>query len=554
MALELLRGGARKVVFALAPALLLALVDAFAVPVQQMPWSGGRVGRHLVVAAVIAAGMWILLSAVDARTARDRRAAGGPASWRSCLGMAGISAVLWLLMWAAVGPLDAMNDTYWSIRNPLGVAPQQPLVYSMIISGVVHGLRLVTGSMLPGIIALVLLQVILYGLGLSWTLRVLSRMGVPRAVLLVLAVVLGLLPITANFTFALVKDAAFTGFTLLLVPVLLSIQQAGGRCLRSRGFLCSMVVSALGFALTRNNALVILVLVGVLIVVLARRARRTACVWVAGIVVVALLPQQILTLAAGPQKSVESLGVPLQMVGSTLVHEPQCIAPEDARTLERIMPAQTWRDVFRPQSVDPVKYDPAFSEDALQGSRGEFLAVFARTLGRCPGPMLAGYRDQTSQLWRWDAIGVGGTSQSFFLEPISNAPGDRDEILADLAGHGVTKRPLLGETVGARMEAVYRGGLEATPGAGTWVWALALVMAAAWYGRRGEVLVVAFPALLLWATLMAAAPIAEPFRYVAYLPWILAISAVVLLWGRGRAVSRPGAPRAAARSRRTTPG
>lgn len=530
---ELLRGGARKLLFALVPALLLGVVDVLAVPAEQLPWGGARIGRHLLVAAVVAALVWVMLSIVDARAAARTQSA--PLSWPACVGIAGIGVVCWLLMWAAVGPMDSMNDTYWIIRNPFGVARQHPVVYSMVTSGVVQGLRLVTGSLLPGIIALALLQIAVFGLALAWTLRVLSRMGVPRTVLILLAVLLGLMPITANFTFALVKDAAFTAFALLLVPVLLVIRQTRGACLHRRGFLAVMVASMLGFALTRNNALVVLALVGVLVVVLADRARRTAVLWVAGIVVIALVPQQIVSVAAGPQKSVEALGVPFQMIGSTLVRDPQCITSEDAETLERIMPARAWRDAFRPQSVDPVKYDPAFSDDALQDSRGAFLTAFARTLVRCPGPMLAGYRDQTSQLWRWDAIGVGDTSQSYFLEPISNAPGDREEIIADLARQGVTKRPLVGEAAGAGMEAVYREGLDLTPGTGTWIWALALILLAACYGRRGEVIVIATPSVLLWATLMAAAPTAQPFRYAAFLPWILAIAAVVLIWARGSA-------------------
>jgi len=160
---------------------------------------------------------------------------------------------------------------------------------------------------------------------------------------------------------------------------------------------------------------------------------------------------------------------------------------------------------------------------------GEFLGAFARTLGRCPGPMMAGYRDQTAQLWRWDNVPVGRTSQSFFLEPISNFPADREEIQRDLARQGVVKDPLIGGTVGARMEQAYRAVLDRTPGTGTWVWALVLVTLAFWYRRRAEVIALVAPALLLWATLMAAAPIALPFRYVAYLPWILAIAFVVLL-------------------------
>lgn len=529
MVAELRRVSTRKVLFVVLPALVFGLVDVLSVLGDPSTRASGMIGRAALVALVVAAVLWLLLSGADAGGRRPHRPQPALASWRSCLALAGVSVVGWLLMWAVVGPLDSMNDTYWIIRNPFGVARQHPVVYNMVTSGVVEGMRALTGSLLAGVVTAALLQLALFALVLVWTLRVLAGAGASRGALLALALVLGFLPITANYTFALVKDSAFTAFTVLLVPVLLTIARTRGQCLRRRGFLAITVAATLGFALTRNNALAVVALVGVLIVVLAARERRRALVCVVGIVVIALVPQQIVTRTAGPQKAVESLGVPLQMVGSTLVHDPQCIAPEDARVFEQIMPADAWRAAFRPESVDAVKYKAEFSPDVLQRGRGEFLGAFARTLARCPGPMMAGYRDQTAQLWRWDTVPVGSTSQSFFLEPISNFPADREEIQRDLARQGVVKDPLIGGTVGARMEQAYRAVLDRTPGTGTWVWALVLVTLAFWYRRRAEVIALVSPALLLWATLMAAAPIALPFRYVAYLPWILAIALVVLL-------------------------
>ncbi|PWH06542.1 hypothetical protein DEO23_06175 [Brachybacterium endophyticum] len=540
MITHLARASTRKVLFALLPALAVGAVDALTAPVAQQMWRGDGIGRHAIVALVAAVLMWVLLSGADARgavTARSERARPGarsaaPASWRTCLLITGIAVVGWLLMWASVGPLASMNDTYSIIRNPFGAARQHPIVYDLAVSGVVQGLRLVTGSMLPGIVLFALLQIALFTLAVAWTLRVLSRMGAPRIALVVLAVVLGYLPITANYTFALVKDSLFTAFAVLLVPVLLTVVRTRGRCLHERRFLAATVLTLLGFALTRNNALVIVVLVGVLLVVLAARARRRALVCVAAVVVVALVPQQIVRWTAGPPKSVESLGVPLQMVGSTLVDDPGCIPADDARTFERIMPAQQWRDVFRPESVDPVKDSASFSEDELERSRGAFLGAVAGTLRACPGPMMAGYRDQTAQLWQVDTVPVGRTSQSFFLEPISNYPADREEIIGDLAAQGVTKQPLLGSAVGGWQERISVAALDLTPGTGTWMWALVLIGLAYWYRRRGEFVAIATPALLLWGTLMAAVPTAMPFRYAAYLPWIVAIALVVLVCTR----------------------
>lgn len=537
---ELTRCTRRKALFVTVPALLLGLLDVLA-RLGTAPTSRGA-----VVVLVVAAVLWILLSLADARARPVPQGASAPESsappadgtappapWQETAALTGIAMAGWLLLWAVMGPMASMNDTYWILRDPFATARQHPIVYGMVTSGLVQGIRWVTGSLVAGVVVAAAAQVALYGVAIAWTMTVLARMRVSRTARVLLALTLGALPITADYTVALVKDAAFTAFVVMLVPLLLTILRTRGRFLQERRGLAITAAVVLGFALTRNNALMIVVLVAALVVLVSAGRRRSALVRMGVIVVLAFVPQTIVSFASGPQKAAESLGIPLQMVGSTLVHDPSCIAPQDARVFARILPAETWRAVYRPDSVDPVKDSTSFSREAMRQERSAFLLAAAHTLVRCPGPMLAGYREQTRQLWTWDAVPLGRTGQSYFLEPISNRPADREEIRADLAREGVVATPLLPGTPGSQLVPGYRALLAHTPGTGTWVWALVLVAAALWYRRRTEVIVLVTPSLLLWATLLAGAPTAMPFRYVAYLPWILAISLAVLLGVRG---------------------
>src|SRR5690606_34539639 len=142
--------------------------------------------------------------------------------------------------------------------------------------------------------------------------RYLASIGTYRVALWLLIAYVALVPLVGNYSFALVKDSVFSMFLVALVPVLLHLRATRGGALRNPWFFAASVIALVGFAVMRNNGLVVLLFVLILVVLYAREARRLAWALAAVSVVLALLPSVATSLKFDEAKSVEWVGVPLQ--------------------------------------------------------------------------------------------------------------------------------------------------------------------------------------------------------------------------------------------------
>ena len=146
----------------------------------------------------------------------------------------------------------------------------------------------------------------------------------------------------------------------------------------------------------------------------------------------------------------------------------------------------------------------------------------------CPRPFVTGFLVHTANLWRFDADPVGTDGQSRFISVVSNHPADRDELIRTYARAGVVNHSLLPGPVRPVAGAAVRA-MELTPGPGTWMWVAALSVVGFIYAGRREWVAIYAPVLLVWATLMVAAPTVTPFRYMAPLIMAVPIGLAVLL-------------------------
>ena len=188
-------------------------------------------------------------------------------------------------------------------------------------------------------------------------------------------------------------------------------------------------------------------------------------------------------------------------------------------------------------SFAAVKDSPAFNGAYLDAHRGQFLSAWGRALVACPRPFVTGFLVHTANLWRFDADPVGTDGQSRFISVVSNHPADRDELIRSYARAGVVNHSLLPGPVRPVAGAAVRA-MELTPGPGTWMWVAALSVVGFIYAGRREWVAIYAPVLLVWATLMVAAPTVTPFRYMA--PLIMAVSiGLAVLLGTDRTAWEP---------------
>ena len=311
------------------------------------------------------------------------------------------------------------------------------------------------------------------------------------------------MPLMADYSFATVKDSAFSLFATALIPVLLAVRAGAGRLLSARRGTAVVVVVLAGFALMRSNALPVVLVILALMVWWSRARLRRALAISAVVLIVVVTPSALTTRS---QHAEEAVGIPLQTVGYTLTHDADCLPP-------------------------------AFNGAYLDAHRGQFLSAWGRALVACPRPFVTGFLVHTANLWRFDADPVGTDGQSRFISVVSNHPADRDELIRTYARAGVVNRSLLPGPVRPVAGAAVRA-MEATPGPGTWMWVAALSVVGFIYAGRHEWVAIYAPVILVWATLMVAAPTVTPFRYMAPIIMVAPLGLAVLL-GTDRAAWNP---------------
>lgn len=451
-----------------------------------------------------------------------------PHALRFALAAGLVPLAAWLVQFAHFWPLASMNDLHWVLHDPIGSAVQHPLAHNLWIAALTRLGGAITGSLLGGVVFAALVQMLLWASVLAWTVFTLARFGTRRWALLALIAFATLVPIVGNTALALVKDSMFSLFVLALVPVLLTVRATRGRILARPLFFVAALVALVGFAVMRNNGLIVVALVLVALWLFAGSAKRLATLLVVVTITISALPSIATTLRAGPGKSVEAVGVPLQAIGHLNRTNPECMPAAQRDYFDNIMPASAWADAWVPGSVDPTKDAPDFDRSVMQGELGTFVSQWLRVAVACPGEVTGGVLLHSAKLWRFDAgtVGVGG--QSVFTAPVSNHPGNRETLIADYASQGVESGSLLPAAVQSVYDPLIRQSLSATPHAGTWLWLMLLSIAGFAYRRRGEWVAVYLPSLLTWLTLLAAAPTSEPFRYVAFAVFVVPVGTALL--------------------------
>ena len=507
---------------------------------------GALTPARLLAALVLSSAVcWSFLTLVDLAARRWARRSQStderPGDGRSSRRRLALTAFLvplacWTFVYAHLWPMASMNDTAWILRNPTGAGAQHPITYTLTIGGLFRLGRLVGGD-LAGVVLLSVGQMLLWATCVSAVTVFLDRKGTSRRMTGVFIAYCALMPLVADYSFAVVKDAAFSLFATLLIPVLLVVRSSAGKVLLSRRGTAVVVAVLVGFALMRNNALPVVLVVLALVVWWSRvHLRRAVAVSAVALVLIVIPP----ATTAKASHAEEALGIPLQMVGYTLVHDAQCLPPASRQVFDNVLAPEAWKQAYRPNSVDPVKDDKSFNTAYLDAHRGQFLSAWGRALVACPRPFVTGFLVQTANLWRFDTDPIRTDGQSRFVTAVSNYPADRDRLIRAYARAGVVNHSLLPRPLRPVGDAAVRG-MEVMPGPGTWMWMVALSVVGFVYAGRREWVAIYTPMVLLWATLMIAAPTVTPFRYMESIIMVVPIGLAVLL-GTDRATWEPTPP------------
>ena len=429
------------------------------------------------------------------------------------------SSLIWFLRY---WPVTAMNDTWAILNDPWGMSAQHPLTYGVLLKILVNtGSVLAHYSLAKGLAFAALFQIALWALMLLFLVDTLYLIGTPNWTRWLVIIAATGSPVVVNYSYTLVKDSPFIWALVMTSIVFFRIFITRGQELNKFWFCSVALISFLSLATLRNNGFYVLILIGFIAIIFSSRSRVRSTIIVVSSILLALVPMQLSSHVAGEHLYKEKVGVPLQMIGYAMLYNPQCFPKKQYEYFNNVMPVEGWKEYYNPKSADGIKDSPVFKASWLQSHKNEFIPEFLTAFPYCTREFAKGYLMHTSELWRVDAINVQSTGgQSYFDSAVPGRCAACTWILQDLANNGVVNHSKIPKSATVLLDQWANVGKTITPGGGTWLWGMLLLIMGAVRNKRWEIIVILAPALATWGTLLLGTPYALAFRYVAFAPII----------------------------------
>lgn len=434
-------------------------------------------------------------------------------------------AVCWLPALFYYYPGILSGDSMTCLCRAMGIAPisnQQPALYQVILIPFVWIGRL-AGDINIGVACYSLAQLLVMALIVGYALSWLRRQGCPMVIVVLVFLYFVLNPVFSAYAVTMWKDILFGGIMLLYVLALCDIVKSHGENLKSTAGLLYFLVLNLLVAFFRNNGIfVIACVLFVLAIYLKVYFRRLVPAFLAAVILVGVVQGPVYkTLHVTSSPFAESVGIPLQQIGRTLVKNGE-VTDEELAFINKMMPAEKIKKVYWAFTADKIKFDKEFNNPFLEQNKPEFFRVWAGMLIPNIKEYCKAYAMETYGFWY---IGI----QNWIIFDGVKGYGGQT--------YGVTSRNLLLEWTGRDYRKAmwtYFRQLDSLPvtaplfSVAVPVWAVLLSAFILIMRRRVKYLLPILPLAVLWLTIMVAAPTYCEYRYMfsfsMALPFILLLA------------------------------
>ena len=410
---------------------------------------------------------------------------------------AGALLFAWLPYMLAVAPGNIYGDSLESIHQMLlhghPTYNHHPMFYTLLVGVFLKIGTFFFQSANIGVLIYSLFQTCVMLFCIVCVLLLLVYRGVPKVLVGAAAAYYMFMPYFPNYAMTMWKDPMFSCMLLLLTLLLymLYVRRTAGKW----WFICYFVVGV-GTMMMRNNGIYVFAASSALAAFIMRKHAKRLLVSAAAALVVFVSLSSLATAVWNIHGDfVENLGIPLQQLGYTINNGGE-FSEEDREYLYTLMPEQVWNYAYRPCLVDTIKWNPQFNTEFLLETKGQFFKVWLHGLVNNFGDYVDSYLLAT---------------HGFFAPFMQNLYGYMDVQMNDNP-YGIGFMDLFEKLTGYSLMPILVN-YPIIMGSGTLLW-LCLAGMALLCMRRWDGAVVYLPAMLNWATVMVATPVAYSLRYV----------------------------------------
>jgi hypothetical protein len=417
----------------------------------------------------------------------------------------------WLPCLAAFYPGGVSIDSLSVLLYATGQAPitnHHPVLYTLLTEAFLNISHLLGHGTNFGIALFLFVQIAACAAAAGYMIGWLCKKGCSLRVLVPILCYFALNPIIAMYASTMWKDILFSFVLLVYILNLTDILiSRGQRLCRPSFFIWFLFINLLICFLRNNGYYIVLATLPIVLILYRKIWKHLLPAFLVLLVLVPVIQGPVYT-ACGIRKSnfAESVGIPLQQIGGTIA-EGGTITEQQKAFLSQILPLEEIKKSYSPFTADRLKFNKQFNNHFLEEHKAEFMKTWAEILPTHRKAYARAYLKETLGYWH-----VGTTNWAVCFGTVQGFGEKRTGIIH-------VKLPFFAANQTA-MKTFTEQFQTATPvlsllaNIGFLFWTVIFAVFSSLARKRRKALVVFLPLLILWLTLMAAAPTFCEFRYM----------------------------------------
>ena len=282
------------------------------------------------------------------------------------------------------------------IRGEIPLADAHPITHTMLIK---LCMNIAGGNLLLYSLIQMISLALIFAFACFWLLK----KGLPKKYVYIIMLYFALNPLHGEYSVTITKDILFSGFMLLLTIVLMEIILSKGAALKKLSWFSLFVFSIFTVGFFRNNGpLVLLALFILMLISFKKYWKQILIPALIFILVLAGVKGPLLSyLNIAPSPFTESVGIPLQQIARVIATGKE-ITPEQEEFIDSIISIETIKKNYNPHVVDTIKspiYGADFKHSVLENNKAEFFEVWFSLLKKYPKTYIDAYLDNSYGFW-----------------------------------------------------------------------------------------------------------------------------------------------------------
>lgn len=317
----------------------------------------------------------------------------------------------WLPYYLACFPglyvYDAVTQLYYSLG--IGVINSfHPLIHTYWMAGLISLGRFIFGSYSAGFAIYTFSQMLVMSACFAFVLCSLRQLSARRSVYFFSLAAVCLFPVFPILAISATKDSAFSALFAVFIVQLVKLCWCEEDFIGSKVEVIALFISSLLCGLFRNNAMILIGLVLMALIVIYRFNRRFISVILIPCLVLLLLLGSLLpkTISQITSNSSEILGLPIQQIARTMLHESDSLSRDEENAVVSMIPS--W-NLYNQRIVDPVKFSGETSR-AISDDPSAFLRLWFKLGMEHPCDYIDAFVAQTEGFWyvfsNYDTVGT----------------------------------------------------------------------------------------------------------------------------------------------------